>query len=206
MIVLKTRRELELMREAGRISAQALKIAGEAVAPGVTTAEIDKIAYDYIKSQGATPSFLNYGGFPATACISINKEVIHGIPDHRHVIHEGDIVSIDLGAVFEGFHGDNAYTFACGKISPAAERLCSTTREALYAGLSKAVAGTRVGDIGHAVEEYCISRGYGVVRDYTGHGVGRHLHEDPSVPNYGTPGKGVRLIPGMTIAIEPMIN
>ena len=206
MIVLKTRRELELMREAGRISAQALKIAGEAVAPGVTTAEIDKIAYAYIKSQGATPSFLNYGGFPATACISINKEVIHGIPDHRHVIHEGDIVSIDLGAVFEGFHGDNAYTFACGKISPAAERLCSTTREALYAGLSKAVAGNRLGDIGHAVEEYCISRGYGVVRDYTGHGVGRHLHEDPSVPNYGTPGKGVRLIPGMTIAIEPMIN
>ena len=206
MIVLKTRRELELMREAGRISAQALKIAGEAVAPGVTTAEIDKIAYDYIKSQGATPSFLNYGGFPATACISINKEVIHGIPDHRHVIHEGDIVSIDLGAVFEGFHGDNAYTFACGKISPAAERLCSTTREALYAGLSTAVAGNRLGDIGHAVEEYCISRGYGVVRDYTGHGVGRHLHEDPSVPNYGTPGKGVRLIPGMTIAIEPMIN
>ncbi len=206
MIVLKTRRELELMREAGRISAQALKIAGEAVAPGVTTAEIDKIAYDYIKSQGATPSFLNYSGFPATACISINKEVIHGIPDHRHVIHEGDIVSIDLGAVFEGFHGDNAYTFACGKISPAAERLCNTTREALYAGLSKAVAGNRLGDIGHAVEEYCISRGYGVVRDYTGHGVGRHLHEDPSVPNYGTPGKGVRLIPGMTIAIEPMIN
>lgn len=206
MIVLKTRRELELMREAGRISAQALKIAGEAVAPGVTTAEIDKIAYDYIKSQGATPSFLNYGGFPATACISINQEVIHGIPDHRHVIHEGDIVSIDLGAVFEGFHGDNAYTFACGKISPAAERLCNTTREALYVGLSKAVAGNRLGDIGHAVEEYCISRGYGVVRDYTGHGVGRHLHEDPSVPNYGTPGKGVRLIPGMTIAIEPMIN
>ena len=206
MIVLKTRRELELMREAGRISAQALKIAGEAVAPGVTTAEIDKIAYDDIKSQGATPSFLNYGGFPATACISINQEVIHGIPDHRHVIHEGDIVSIDLGAVFEGFHGDNAYTFACGKISPAAERLCNTTREALYVGLSKAVAGNRLGDIGHAVEEYCISRGYGVVRDYTGHGVGRHLHEDPSVPNYGTPGKGVRLIPGMTIAIEPMIN
>lgn len=206
MIVLKTRRELELMREAGRISAQALKIAGEAVAPGVTTAEIDKIAFEYIKSQGATPSFLNYGGFPATACISINQEVIHGIPDHRHVIHEGDIVSIDLGAVYEGFHGDNAYTFACGRISPEAERLCSTTKEALYAGLSKAVAGNRLGDIGHAVEQYCLSRGYGVVRDYTGHGVGKHLHEDPSVPNYGTPGKGVRLIPGMTIAIEPMIN
>ena len=205
-IVLKTRRELELMREAGRISAEALKIAGEAVAPGVTTAEIDKIAYDYIKSQGAIPSFLNYCGFPATACISINQEVIHGIPDHRHVIHEGDIVSIDLGAVYQGFHGDNAYTFPCGKISPAAERLCNTTKEALYVGLSKAVAGNRLGDIGHAIEQYCMSRGYGIVREYTGHGVGKHLHEDPSVPNYGTPGKGVRLIPGMTIAIEPMIN
>lgn len=206
MIVLKTRRELELMREAGRISAQALKLAGEAVAPGVTTAEIDKVAFDYIKSQGATPSFLNYNGFPATACISINKEVIHGIPDRHHIIREGDIVSIDLGAVYEGFHGDNAYTFACGKISPAAERLCNTTKEALYEGLKKAVAGNRLGDIGHAVEQYCVSRGYGVVREYTGHGVGKHLHEDPSVPNYGTPGKGVRLIPGMTIAIEPMIN
>ena len=206
MIVLKTRRELDLMREAGRISAAALKVAGEAVAPGVSTAEIDKAAFDYIKSQGAKPAFLNYNGFPATACVSVNNEVIHGIPDKRHVIHEGDIVSIDLGAVYEGFYGDNAYTFRCGKVSPEAERLCSVTEEALYVGLKKCVAGGRLGDIGAAIEEYCVSRGYGVVRDYTGHGVGRHLHEDPSVPNYGKPGRGVRLIPGMTIAIEPMIN
>ena len=206
MIVLKTRREIEVMREAGRISAQALKLAGEAVQPGITTAQIDKIAYDYIKSQGATPSFLHYNGFPATACISINHEVIHGIPDKKHVLREGDIVSIDLGAVYGGFHGDNAATFACGKISPAAERLCSVTRESLYVGLEKATAGNRLGDIGAAICEYCVSRGYGVVRDFTGHGVGTHLHEDPSVPNYGVPGKGARLIPGMTIAIEPMIN
>ncbi len=206
MIVLKTRREIELMREAGRIAAGALKIAGEAVQPGITTKEIDKIAYDYIKSQGATPNFLNYNGFPATACISINSEVIHGIPDREHIIREGDIVSIDLGAMINGFHGDNAATFACGKISPAAERLCNTTKEALYIGLSKAVAGNRLGDIGFAIQEHCENRGYGVVRDFTGHGIGTHLHEDPSVPNYGKPGKGARLLPGMTIAIEPMIN
>lgn len=206
MIVLKTRREIELMREAGRISAGALKLAGEAVQPGITTAEIDKIAYDYIISQGAKPNFLNYNGFPATACISINSEVIHGIPDREHIIREGDIVSIDLGAVIDGFHGDNAATFACGKISPAAERLCNTTKDALYIGLSKAVAGNRLGDIGFAIQDYCEKRGYGVVRDFTGHGIGTHLHEDPSVPNYGKPGKGARLLPGMTIAIEPMIN
>lgn len=206
MIVLKTRREIELMREAGRISAGALKLAGEAVQPGITTAEIDKIAYDYIISQGAKPNFLNYNGFPATACISINSEVIHGIPDREHIIREGDIVSIDLGAVIDGFHGDNAATFACGKISPAAERLCNTTKDALYVGLRKAVAGNRLGDIGFAIQDYCEKRGYGVVRDFTGHGIGTHLHEDPSVPNYGKPGKGARLLPGMTIAIEPMIN
>ena len=206
MIVLKTRREIELMREAGRISAEALKLAGQAVQPGITTAEIDKIAYDYIISQGAKPSFLNYNGFPATACISVNNEVIHGIPDNKHIIREGDIVSIDLGAVINGFHGDNAATFPCGKISPAAKRLCDTTEEALYIGLSKCVAGNRLGDVGSAIQEHCVKRGYGIVRDFTGHGIGAHLHEDPSVPNYGKPGKGARLLPGMTLAIEPMIN
>lgn len=206
MIVLKSRRELEIMREAGRISAMALKLAGQAVEPGVSTYEIDKIAADYIKSQGATAAFLNYNGFPATACISVNNEVIHGIPDKKHILREGDIVSIDLGAVYDGYYGDNAYTFFCGKVSPEARRLCDTTKEALYVGLSKAVAGNRLGDIGAAIEQYCVSRGYGVVRDYTGHGVGTHLHEDPSIPNYGKPGKGLRLLPGMTIAIEPMIN
>ncbi|MBR5410151.1 MAG: type I methionyl aminopeptidase [Clostridia bacterium] len=206
MIVLKTRRELELMREAGRISATALKLAGQAVEPGVTTAEIDRVAADYIKSQGATAAFLNYNGFPATACISVNNEVIHGIPDKQHVLREGDIVSIDLGAVYGGYYGDNAYTFFCGRVSPEAERLCTVTKEALYLGLRKAVAGNRLGDVGAAIAQHCINQGYGVVRDYTGHGVGTHLHEDPSIPNYGTPGRGMRLLPGMTLAIEPMIN
>ncbi len=205
MIVLKTNRELALMREACAISAGALKVAGEAVEPGVTTAEIDKIAYDYIRKNGAEPNFLHYNGYPATACISINDEVIHGIPGDR-VIKAGDIVSIDLGAKIHGFHGDNAATFAAGDISPEAKRLCDTTRESLYVGIEKAVAGGRIGDIGAAVAAYCEARGFSVVRDYVGHGVGKNLHEDPSVPNFGTPGRGVRLLPGMTLAIEPMIN
>ncbi|MBQ7957809.1 MAG: type I methionyl aminopeptidase [Clostridia bacterium] len=206
MIVLKTSRELALMREACRISAGALKAAGEAVQPGVTTAEIDKIAYDYIKKQGANPNFLHLYDFPATACISINDEVIHGIPSKKRVIREGDIVSIDLGAELEGYNGDNAATFAAGKISPEAQRLCDVTKESLYEGIKMALAGGRLGDIGWAIQNYSESRGYGVVRSFTGHGIGRKVHEDPSVPNYGTPGRGVRLLPGMTIAIEPMIN
>ncbi|MBE6783405.1 MAG: type I methionyl aminopeptidase [Ruminococcaceae bacterium] len=206
MIVLKTSRELALMREACRISAGALKAAGEAVQPGVTTAEIDKIAYDYIKKQGANPNFLHLYDFPATACISINDEVIHGIPSKKRVIKEGDIVSIDLGAELEGYNGDNAATFAAGKISPEAQRLCDVTKDSLYEGIKMALAGGRLGDIGWAIQNYCESRGYGVVRSFTGHGIGRKVHEDPSVPNYGTPGRGVRLLPGMTIAIEPMIN
>ena len=206
MIVLKTNRELSLMREACRISAGALRVAGEAVQPGVTTEEIDRIAYDYIIKQGAKPNFLNYNGFPATACISINDEVIHGIPSKKRVIKEGDIVSIDLGAVLDGYNGDNAATFAAGKISPEAERLINTTRESLYKGIEAAVAGGRIGDISSAVQTYCEERGFSVVRDFVGHGIGAKLHEDPSVPNYGTPGRGVRLLPGMTLAIEPMIN
>ena len=169
MIVLKTNHELALMREACEISAGALKIAGEAVEPGVTTAEIDKIAYDYIKKCGAEPNFLNYGGFPATACISINDEVIHGIPSKKRVIKAGDIVSIDLGAKINGFNGDNAATFAAGDISPEAKRLCDTTRESLYVGIEKAVAGGRIGDIGAAIAAYCEARGFSVVREYVGH-------------------------------------
>lgn len=206
MIVLKTNRELALMREACRISAGALKVAGEAVQPGVTTEEIDRIAYEYIIKQGAKPNFLNYNGFPATACISINDEVIHGIPSKKRVIKEGDIVSIDLGASINGYNGDNAATFAAGKISPEAERLINTTKESLYEGIKAAVAGGRIGDISNAVQRYCEERGFSVVRDFVGHGIGTKLHEDPSVPNYGTPGRGVRLLPGMTLAIEPMIN
>ena len=205
-VVLKTRREIELMREAGRISAMALKVAGEAVRPGVSTLEIDTIARKYIESQGARPNFLGLYGFPATACISINNEVIHGIPAKDRILQEGDIVSIDLGAVKNGFHGDNAATFAVGMISDEAQRLIDTTRESLYVGLKQAVAGNRVGDISNAVQMYCEERGYGVVRDFVGHGVGKSLHEDPSVPNFGSPGRGARLLPGMTIAVEPMIN
>ena len=205
MIVLKTNKELALMREACAISAGALKVAGEAVEPGVTTAEIDKIAYDYIKKNGAEPNFLNLYGFPATACISINDEVIHGIPGNR-VIKAGDIVSIDLGAKVHGYNGDNAATFACGTVSDEAQRLMDVTRESLYEAIKLAVPGNKIGDIGAAVQQYCEARGYSVVREYTGHGVGKALHEDPAVPNYGTAGRGVRLLPGMTIAIEPMIN
>lgn len=206
MIVLKTAREIELMKEACYISAMALKLAGEAVEPGVSTAEIDRIAYDYIISQGAEPNFLNLYGFPATACISINSEVIHGIPSKKRIIKSGDIVSIDLGAKIHGFNGDNAATFPAGDISAQAKRLCEVTEQSLYKGIEKAIAGGRIGDIANAVQTHCESAGFGVVRDFVGHGVGKELHEDPSVPNFGTAGKGVRLRPGMTIAIEPMIT
>lgn len=206
MIVLKTSRELAIMREAGRISAMALKVAGEAVEPGVSTWEIDRVARKYIESQGAVPSFLGYGGFPASACISVNNVVIHGIPSKHQIIKAGDIVSIDIGATYEGYNGDNAFTFPCGEISPEAQRLLDATHESLYEGIKQAKAGNRLGDIGSAVQRYVEARGYSVVRDFVGHGVGAKLHEDPSVPNYGTPGRGVRLLPGMTIAIEPMIN
>ena len=206
MIVLKSSRELELMKEACQISAEALMVAGEAVKPGVSTKEIDEIAYKFIKKHGATPNFLNYGGFPATACISINDEVIHGIPKADRILKEGDIVSIDLGAAKNGYNGGNAATFACGTVSDEAKRLMDTTRESLYKGIEQAVPGNRIGDIGHAVQEYCEARGYGVVRDFVGHGVGTKLHEEPSVPNFGHAGRGIRLLPGMTLAIEPMIN
>lgn len=206
MIVLKTGRELKVMREACRISAEALKLAGSAVEPGVTTAELDRIAEKYILSQGAKPNFKNYNGYPATACISINNEVIHGIPSKKRVIQAGDIVSIDLGAVFEGYHGDNAATFACGDVSVEAKRLMDTTRESLYEGIAAAVSGGRLGDIGAAIQQYVEKRGYSVVRQFVGHGIGTRLHEAPEVPNFGTHGRGIRLMPGMTLAIEPMIN
>ena len=206
MISIKTTRELNLMREACRISANALKVAGQAIEPGISTKEIDDIVRRYIQKQGATPSFLGYGGFPASACISVNNVVIHGIPSKQQKLKNGDIVSIDVGAFINGFHGDNAYTYACGDISEEAQALLDATRESLYKGIEQAVAGNRVGDIGHAVQEYVESRSYSVVRDFVGHGVGAKLHEDPSVPNYGKAGRGVRLVPGMVIAIEPMIT
>ena len=206
MVILKTARVLSKMREAGRISAGALREAGKAVEPGVTTLEIDRIVREYIEKQGAVPSFLGYGGFPASACISVNNVVIHGIPSAKTVLKAGDIVSVDVGAKINGYHGDNAYTFACGDISMEARALLDATEQSLYQGIKAAAAGNRIGDIGSAVQKYAEARSYSVVRDFVGHGVGAKLHEDPSVPNYGIPGRGVRLLPGMTIAIEPMVN
>ena len=206
MVSIKTARELSKMKDACRISAEALRVAGEAVKPGVTTLEIDTIVRQYIEKQGATPSFLGYGGFPASVCISVNNVVIHGIPSKNTVLKEGDIVSVDVGAYYRGFHGDNAYTFPCGKISADAQALLDATKESLFEGIKQACPGNRVGDIGSAVQKYVEARSYSVVRDFVGHGVGAKLHEDPSVPNYGTPGRGPRLLPGMTIAIEPMVN
>lgn len=206
MIVLKTARELSVMKEACRISAGALQVIGQAIEPGVTTGELDGIAEKYILSQGAKPNFKNYQGYPATACISINNEVIHGIPSNKRVIKSGDIVSVDLGAVFNGYHGDNAATFAVGDVSAEAKRLISATEDSLYEGIKAARAGGRIGDISNAIQRYVEARGFSVVRDFVGHGIGTQLHESPEVPNFGTPGKGIRLLPGMTIAIEPMIN
>lgn len=194
------------MRPACRISAEALRLAGQAVKPGVTTAQIDKIVYDYILSQGARPNFKGYGGFPASACISVNDVVIHGIPSHKIVLHEGDIVSIDTGAMVDGWNGDNAATFACGEVSDTARRLMDTTRRARDAGIAAALAGNRIGDIGSAVQAVVEAEGFSVVRTFVGHGVGRDMHEDPEVPNYGTAGHGTRLVAGMVIAIEPMVN
>ena len=205
MISIKSSRDLGLMREACVISARALKLGGEAVQPGVTTGEIDRIIRRYIESMGAKPSFLGYQDYPASACISVNDVVIHGIPGNR-IIREGDIVSIDVGAFYNGFHGDNAATFGAGKVSAEAQALMDATRESLYEGIKMATAGNRVGDIGAAVQRYVEMRGYSVVRQFVGHGVGTNLHEDPSVPNFGTPGRGPKLLPGMTLAIEPMVN
>jgi len=206
MIVLKTGRELKIMREACRISAGALQTAGKAVEPGITTAELDKLAEEYILSQGGKPNFKNYQGYPATACISVNNEVIHGIPSSKRRLQQGDIVSIDLGAEFEGYHGDNAATFACGDVSPEAKRLMDITEQSLYKGIAAAVSGGRIGDIGCAVQTFIEANGYSVVRQFVGHGIGTKLHEEPEVPNFGIAGRGVRLMPGMTLAIEPMVN
>ena len=193
------------MRVAGRISAEALRVGGEMVRPGVTTAQIDRAIHKFILSQKAIPSFLGYGGFPASACISINDEVIHGLPGSR-VVAEGDIVSIDVGAIYDDFHGDNAATFAAGSISPEAQKLLDVTRESLEKGVARALRDGRIGDISEAVQRHAESFGYGVVRKYIGHGIGHEMHESPEVPNFGKAGHGPRLVPGMTIAIEPMIN
>ena len=194
------------MRRACEISAAALRLGGGAIEAGITTAEIDKIIFDFIKGQGARPNFKGLYGFPGTACISVNDEVIHGIPSKKKVIRPGDIVSIDTGAAWGGFNGDNACTFGCGKLDLEAQRLLEVTRESLHCGIRAAVCGARVGDISHAVQAYVEENGFSVVRSFVGHGVGKELHEDPEVPNFGAAGRGPRLVSGMTLAIEPMVN
>jgi methionyl aminopeptidase len=205
MINLKTAEEIKLMREAGRISALALREGGKAVKDGVTTEYVDDVMRKFIKSYGATASFLGENGFPAASCISVNDEVIHVIPGRR-VIKTGDIVSIDVGACINGFHGDNACTFACGKISDEARRLLDVTKESLQIGIKTARIGTTTGDIGFAIQKFVESKGFSVVKNFVGHGIGRAIHEEPNVPNFGNPGEGTKLEEGMTIAIEPMVN
>lgn len=204
-IIVKNPREIELMRVAGKITAGARTIGRQMVGPGVTTEEINKEIFEFIKKSGAAPSFLNYGGFPGSACISVNDEVIHGIPGKRKV-NAGDIVSVDVGAFIGGFHGDCCGTFPAGETTAEAKRLIEITRQGFFEGLKFARAGYRVSDISHAIQDFIEGKGYSLVREYVGHGVGRNLHEGPEVPNYGAPGHGPRLVPGMTIAIEPMVN
>ena len=206
MILVKNSEQLAIMRKAGRITGEAILVARDHIREGVSTKELDIRIREYIEKCGAKPSFLGYGGFPGSACISLNDEVIHGIPSKDRILHEGDIVKIDVGACYKGFHGDSANTFGVGKISEEAEKLIAATRESFFRGAAQAKAGNRRGDIGSAVFEYANALGYGVVKRYVGHGVGMELHEDPEVPNFGTAGRGPRLMPGMTIAIEPMIN
>ena len=204
MITIKNEREIASMRQACKITAAARELAGSMVKPGVTTKAKDRAVHDFIVSQGAKPSFLNLYGFPASACISINEVVIHGIPG-SYILREGDIVSVDVGAFYQGFHGDCAATFACGAISAEARRLIDVTEQSFYEGIKFATQGHRVQDISHAVQTYVESNGFSVVRSFVGHGVGRQLHEEPEVPNFGAPGRGPRLLPGMTIAVEPMV-
>ena len=205
MINVKSAAEISKMQLAGKIAGGALKLAGEKIEAGMTTKELDKIIHDYIVKNGAVPSFLGYGGFPASACISVNDEVIHGIPGKRKIL-EGDIVSVDVGALFDGYHGDTCATFPVGEISQEAKGLLEATEQSLYEGIKAARAGNRLGDVSNAIEEFILSKGYAIVKQYVGHGVGKNLHEDPEVPNYGKAGHGPRLVPGMTIAIEPMVN
>ena len=206
MVQIKNSEQLASMRKAGRITGEAILVAREHIKEGVSTKALDTLIRNYIEKCGAKPSFLGYGGFPGSACISINDEVIHGIPSAKRFLKEGDIVKIDVGAYIGGFHGDSANTFGVGKISDEAEKLIAVTRESFYRGVKMAAAGKRIGDIGSAICDYAENLGYGGVRKFVGHGVGHELHEDPEVPNFGTAGRGARLYPGMTIAIEPMVN
>ncbi|MDD7670284.1 MAG: type I methionyl aminopeptidase [Ruminococcus sp.] len=206
MIIIKTDTEIQKMRDAGRITALARQLAGENVREGVTTKFIDRKVKEFIVSHGAKPSFLGLYGFPASACISVNEEVIHGIPSDERVLKYGDIVSVDVGAFYKGYHGDCAATFVVGDTDDESKRLIEVTRQSFFEGIKFAVDGNRVGDISAAVQAYVEKNGFSVVRDFVGHGVGKDLHENPDVPNYGKPGRGPRLQTGMTIAVEPMVN
>ena len=206
MISLKTPEQLRLLREAGRITAETLLYVGEIIREGMSTLALEHALSQFIERHGATPSFLGYNGFPGSACISLNDEVIHGIPSKKRIIREGDLVKVDVGACFRGYHGDSARTYPIGRVSDEAQRLLDSTRESFFRAMEVALAGNRVGDIGSAVDSHVRAAGFSVVREFVGHGIGSALHEEPDVPNYGTPGRGARLYPGMTIAVEPMVN
>lgn len=206
MIFLKSDEEIELLRISNQIVAKTLAELAKIIAPGVTTDQLNTVAEEYIRDHGAVPGFLGYGGFPKSICTSVNEQVVHGIPSANVVLHDGDIISVDCGAFINGFHGDSAYTFCVGDVSPEIIDLLRTTKESLYKGIEQAQEGKRLGDVGYAIQHYCEERGYSVVREMIGHGVGRKLHESPEVPNYGRKGNGIMLKSGMTIAIEPMIN
>ena len=206
MIQLKNSAQISAMKEAGRITGEALLLAREHVREGVSTKELDTLIREYIERCGAKPSFLGYGGFPGSACISINDEVIHGIPSKKRILQEGDIVKVDVGAFYKGFHGDSARTIAVGRVSEEAEKLIRVTRESFFAGVANVKVGNRIGDVGAAIQKCVENEGFSVVRRYIGHGIGRELHEQPDVPNFGTEGRGTRLCAGMALAIEPMVN
>lgn len=206
MIIKKTPREIEEMAEAGRLSAKVLREVGARVKPGVSTAELDRLAEMIIRMEGGIPAFKGYGGFPGSICASVNDQIVHGIPSDSVILQEGDILSIDTGAIVKGWVGDNAWTYPVGRISPEKTRLLEVTEQCMWAGIEAARPGNHLGDIGHAIQEIAERAGYGVVREYVGHGVGRDMHEDPNVPNYGRKHSGIKLEPGMVIAIEPMIN
>lgn len=206
MITIKSKSEIEKMRTAGKITGDALKMLEQHIKPGISTEELDRLAHKFFTSRGAAPSFLNYGGFPKSVCLSVNDEVVHGIPNKRQILHEGDIISVDVGAYINGYHGDAARTFAVGKISAEAQRLIDVTKQSFFEGIKYAKHGCKLGDVSAAIQEYVEKNGYSVVRDLVGHGIGKNLHEDPSVPNFGKAGRGVKLAAGMTLAIEPMVN
>ncbi len=205
MIIVKTREEIELMRQAALVVSKTLGEVAKAVKPGVTTLQLDKIAEEHIRDLGAIPGFLGLYDFPNTLCMSPNSQVVHGIPNDKP-LEEGDIISIDCGAILDGFYGDHAYTFAVGEIDPETEKLLQVTKESLYVGIKEFKLGNRVGDVGYAIQKYCEDHGFGVVRELVGHGLGRTMHEDPEMPNYGKRGRGKKFIEGMVVAIEPMIN